>query len=109
MSADKEATSLSRVYSCYSTYIRIQSRNATSCILGNFILKANSATTSDTTTNTYSTRDHRGMIPSTQVIPVQRHGSSCRSFVGPALSTVCINIEGYSQAKAEIVSSFAHG
>ena len=41
--------------------------------------------------------------------PVQRHGSSSRSFSGPALSTVSINIEGYSQAKAEIVSTLAHG
>ena len=49
------------------------------------------------------------MIPSTQVTPVQRHGFSCRPFSGPALSTVSINIEGYSQAKAEIVSTFAHG
>ena len=56
----------------------------------------------------YSTRDHRVMIPSTQVTPVQRHGSSCRPFSGPALSTVSINIAGYSQAKAEIVSTFAH-
>ena len=55
------------------------------------------------------TRDYRVMIPSTQVTPVQRHGSSCRPFSGPALSTVSINIEGYSQAKAEIVSTFAHG
>ena len=44
----------------------------------------------------------------TQVTPVQRHGSSCRSFSGPALSTMYINIGGYSQAKAEIVSTFAH-
>ena len=49
------------------------------------------------------------MIYSTQVTPVQHHGSSCRSFSGPALSTMSINIEGYSQAKAEIVSTFAHG
>ena len=49
------------------------------------------------------------MIPSTQVTPVQLHGSSCRSFSGPALSTVSINIEGHPQAKAEIVSTFAHG
>ena len=49
------------------------------------------------------------MIPSTQVPPVQRHGSSCRSFSGPALSTMSINIEGYSQVKADIVSAFAHG
>ena len=49
------------------------------------------------------------MIPSTQVTPVQRHGSSCRPFSGPALSTVYINIDGYSQAKGEIVSTFAHG
>ena len=49
------------------------------------------------------------MISSTQVTPVQRHGSSCRSFSGPALSTMSINIEGYSQAKADIVSTFAHG
>ena len=55
------------------------------------------------------TRDHRVMISSTQVTPVQRHGSSCRSFSGLALSTMSINIEGYSQAKAEIVSTFAHG
>ena len=39
----------------------------------------------------------------------QRHASSCRSFSGPALSTMSINIEAYSQAKAEIVSTFAHG
>ena len=51
------------------------------------------------------------MIPSSskQVTPVQRHGSSCRSFSGPALSTMSINIEGYSQAKAEIMSTLAHG
>ena len=49
------------------------------------------------------------MIPSTQVTPVQRRGSSCRPFSGPALSTVSINIEGYSQANAEIVSPFAQG
>ena len=49
------------------------------------------------------------MIPSTQVTPVRRHGSSCRPFSGPALSTVSINIDGYSQANAEIVSTFAHG
>ena len=49
------------------------------------------------------------MISSTQVTPVQRHGSSCRSFSGPALSTMSINIQGYSQAKTEIVSTFAHG
>ena len=49
------------------------------------------------------------MISSTQVTPVQGHGSSCRSFSGPALSTMSINIEGYSHAKAQIVSAFAHG
>ena len=57
----------------------------------------------------YSSCDHIVMIPSTQVTPVQCHGSSCGSFSVPALSTVSINIEGYSQAKAEIVSTFAHG
>ena len=57
----------------------------------------------------YSTRDHIVMILSTQVTPVQRHGSSCRPFSGPALSILSINVEGYSQAKAEIVSTFAHG
>ena len=40
---------------------------------------------------------------------VQRHGSSCRSFSGSALSTMSSNIEGYSQVTAEIVSTFAHG
>ena len=30
-------------------------------------------------------------------------------FSGPVLSTMSINIEGYSQAKADIVSTFAHG
>ena len=49
------------------------------------------------------------MISSTQVTPAQRHGSSCRSFSGPALSTMYINIERYSQAKPEIVSTVAHG
>ena len=49
------------------------------------------------------------MTHSTQVTPVQRHGSSCRSFSGPALSTISINTEGYSQAKADILSTVAHG
>ena len=71
-----------------------------------YILKANSATTSDTTTTLLAITV---MISSTQVTPVQRHGSSWRSFSGPALSTMSINIEGYSQAKAEIVSTIAHG
>ena len=48
------------------------------------------------------------MIPSTQETPVQRHGSSGRSFSGPALSTMSINIEGCSQPKADILSTFAH-
>ena len=72
-----------------------------------YILRANSATTSDTTTTTLLAITV--MISSTQVTPVQRHGSSWRSFSGPALSTMSINIEGYSQAKAEIVSTIAHG
>ena len=49
------------------------------------------------------------MIPSSQVTPVQRHGSSCSSFSGPALSTMSINIAGYSQAKSDIVSTSAKG